>query len=217
MTCFQMTAIQHIRIYCFREKNMEHFVKRLDKAYDAIDYADYILVGAGAGFSAAAGIEYSGKRFEDNFKDFIEKYGLTDMYSSGFYPFKTSEEKWAYWSRHVYMNRYSVGKTELYRQLLDLIKNKDYFILTTNVEHQFWINGFEDDRIFATQGDYGLFQCSEPCHEKLYSNRDFVFKAIENKTIGNDLDLTNFEHEKTLSTVINSFTNDYYNYIIDSI
>lgn len=140
---------------------MEHFVKRLDKAYDAIDYADYILVGAGAGFSAAAGIEYSGKRFEDNFKDFIEKYGLTDMYSSGFYPFKTSEEKWAYWSRHVYMNRYSVGKTELYEQLLELVRNKDYFILTTNVEHQFWINGFEDDRIFATQGDYGLFQCSE--------------------------------------------------------
>lgn len=159
---------------------MEHFVKRLDKAYDAIDYADYILVGAGAGFSAAAGIEYSGKRFEDNFKDFIEKYGLTDMYSSGFYPFKTSEEKWAYWSRHVYMNRYSVGKTELYEQLLELVRNKDYFILTTNVEHQFWINGFEDDRIFATQGDYGLFQCSEPCHKKLYSNRDFVFKAIKN-------------------------------------
>ena len=159
---------------------MEHFVKRLDRAYDAINDADYILVGAGAGFSAAAGIEYSGKRFEDNFKDFIEKYGLTDMYSSGFYPFKTLEEKWAYWARHVYMNRYSVGKTELYEQLLELVKDKDYFVLTTNVDHQFWINGFEDDRIFATQGDYGLFQCGEPCHEKLYSNRDFVYKAIEN-------------------------------------
>ena len=159
---------------------MEHFVKRLDKAYAAIDDADYILVGAGAGFSAAAGIEYSGKRFEDNFKDFIEKYGLTDMYSSGFYPFKTPEEKWAYWSRHVQMNRYSVGKTKLYEQLLELVRDKDYFVLTTNVEHQFWINGFEDDRIFATQGDYGLFQCSEPCHEKLYSNRDFVFKAVGN-------------------------------------
>ena len=159
---------------------MEHFVERLDKAYDAIDDADHILVGAGAGFSAAAGIEYSGKRFEDNFKDFIEKYGLTDMYSSGFYPFETPEEKWAYWSRHVYMNRYSIGKTGLYEQLLNLVKDKDYFILTTNVEHQFWINGFEEDRIFATQGDYGLFQCSEPCHRKLYSNKDFVFKAIEN-------------------------------------
>ncbi len=143
---------------------MEHFVKRLDRAYDAINDADYILVGAGAGFSAASGIEYSGKRFEDNFKDFIEKYGLTDMYSSGFYPFKTLEEKWAYWARHVYMNRYSVGKTELYGQLLELVMDKDYFVLTTNVDHQFWINGFEDDRIFATQGDYGLFQCGEPCH-----------------------------------------------------
>ena len=88
---------------------MEQFVKRLDRAYDAINEADYILVGAGAGFSAASGIEYSGKRFEDNFMDFIDKYGLTDMYSSGFYPFETSKEKWAYWARHVYMNRYSVG------------------------------------------------------------------------------------------------------------
>ena len=161
---------------------MKQFTKRLDKAYDAINNADYILVGAGAGFSAAAGIEYSGKRFEDNFGDFIEKYGLTDMYSSGFYPFKTGEEKWAYWSRHVYMNRYGVGKTELYEQLLELVKDKDYFVLTTNVEHQFWINGFEDNRIFATQGDYGLFQCSEPCHDKLYSNRDFVLKAVRNIT-----------------------------------
>ena len=159
---------------------MEHFVKRLDKAHAAVDDADYILVGAGAGFSAAAGIEYSGKRFEDNFRDFIEKYGLTDMYSSGFYPFKTPEEKWAYWARHVYMNRYSVGKTNLYEQLLDLVKDNDYFVLTTNVDHQFWINGFEDNKIFATQGDYGIFQCSKPCHEKLYSNRDFVYEANEN-------------------------------------
>lgn len=158
---------------------MEQFVKRLDRAYDAINEADYILVGAGAGFSAASGIEYSGKRFEDNFMDFIDKYGLTDMYSSGFYPFETSKEKWAYWARHVYMNRYSVGKTRLYEQLLELVKDKDYFVLTTNVDHQFWINRFEDKRIFATQGDYGLFQCNRPCHEKLYPNKDFVFKAIE--------------------------------------
>ena len=158
---------------------MEQFVKRLDRAYDAINEADYILVGAGAGFSAASGIEYSGKRFEDNFMDFIDKYGLTDMYSSGFYPFETSQEKWAYWARHVYMNRYSVGKTRLYEQLLELVKDKDYFVLTTNVDHQFWINRFDDKRIFATQGDYGLFQCSRPCHKKLYPNLDFVFKAIE--------------------------------------
>ena len=157
---------------------MERFVERLDNAKKVIDDADYILIGAGAGFSAAAGLEYSGKRFDDNFKDFIEKYGVEDMYSATFYPYKTPEEKWAHWARHVYVNRYSVGKTELYGQLLDLIKDKDYFVLTTNGEHQFWINGFEDERIFATQGDYGLMQCEKACHDKLYSNEKLVYEAI---------------------------------------
>ncbi len=123
---------------------MDKFVLRLDKAIDTINDADYVLIGAGAGFSAAAGIEYSGKRFEDNFADFIEKYGVTDMYSATFYPYKTQEAKWAHWN------------------------------------HQFWINGFEDERIFATQGDYGLMQCETACHNKLYSNRELVFEAIEN-------------------------------------
>ena len=159
---------------------MDKFVLRLDKAINAINDADYVLIGAGAGFSAAAGIEYSGKRFEDNFTDFIKKYGVTDMYSATFYPYETQEEKWAHWVRHVYVNRYSVGKTKLYEQLLDLVKDKDYFVLTTNVDHQFWINGFEDERIFATQGDYGLMQCETACHDKLYSNRKLVFEAIEN-------------------------------------
>lgn len=158
---------------------MDKFTLRLDKAFDAIDDADYVLIGAGAGFSAAAGIEYSGKRFDDNFSDFIEKYGVTDMYSATFYPYETQEEKWAHWVRHVYVNRYSVGKTKLYGQLLDLVNNKDYFVLTTNVEHQFWINGFEDERIFATQGDYALMQCEKACHDKLYSNRELVFEALE--------------------------------------
>ena len=159
---------------------MDKFVLRLAKAFDAINDADYVLIGAGAGFSAAAGIEYSGKRFDENFQDFIEKYGVTDMYSATFYPYKTQEEKWAHWARHVYVNRYSVGKTKLYEQLLDLVKDKDYFVLTTNVDHQFWINGFEDERIFATQGDYGLMQCEKACHDKLYSNMELVFEAIEN-------------------------------------
>ena len=150
---------------------MDKFVLRLDKAIDTINDADYVLIGAGAGFSAAAGIEYSGKRFEDNFADFIEKYGVTDMYSATFYPYKTQEAKWAHWTRHVYVNRYSVGKTKLYQQLLGLMKDKDYFVLTTNVDHQFWINGFEDERIFATQGDYGLMQCETAGHNKMYSNR----------------------------------------------
>ena len=159
---------------------MDRFVQRLDKGFKAIDDAEYILIGAGAGFSAAAGLEYSGKRFDDNFQDFIEKYGVQDMYSATFYPYETQEEKWAHWARHVYVNRFTVGKTKLYGQLLELVKDKDYFVLTTNVEHQFWINGFDDERIFATQGDYGLMQCEKACHNKLYPNEDFVFKAIEN-------------------------------------
>ncbi|MBQ7927192.1 MAG: hypothetical protein IJ287_00380 [Methanobrevibacter sp.] len=159
---------------------MERFVQRLDMAYEAIKNADYILIGAGAGLSTAAGIEYTGERFERYFKDFIEKYHFTDMYSSGFYPFKTSEEKWAYWALHIFANRYDVGKTDVYQKLLKLVENKDYFVLTTNVESQFWINGFEDERIFATQGDYGLLQCSVPCHDKLYSNKDQVFEWVEN-------------------------------------
>ena len=158
---------------------MERFVQRLDKAKKAIDDADYIIIGAGAGLSTAAGVEYTGERFEKYFKDFIDEYGFTDMYSSGFYPFKTQEEKWAYWARHVFANRYDVGKTDVYQKLLKLVENKEYFVLTTNVEHQFWINGFEDERIFATQGDYGLLQCEKACHDKLYSNKDQVFEWVE--------------------------------------
>lgn len=161
---------------------MRYFVKRLDKAKKAIDEGDYIVIGAGAGLSAAAGIEYSGKRFTDNFKEFIEKYSMADMYSSGFYPFKTSEEKWAYWAKHIYLNRFQVGKTDLYQKLLKLVEDKDYFVITTNVEHQFWINGFEDERIFATQGDYGFLQCGEVCHNKLYYNEDLIKEMVE-KTV----------------------------------
>ena len=158
---------------------MERFVQRLDKAKKAIDEADYIVIGAGAGLSTAAGIEYTGERFEKYFKDFIQEYGFTDMYSSGFHPFKSQEEKWAYWARHVFANRYDVGKTDVYQKLLKLVENKDYFVLTTNVEHQFWINGFDDERIFAIQGDYGLLQCEKACHDKLYSNKDQVFEWVE--------------------------------------
>ena len=157
---------------------MDKYVLRLDKAKKAIDEADYVLIGAGAGLSTAAGIEYAGKRFRDNFSEFIEKYGMTDMYSSGFYPFKTSQEKWAYWAKHIELNRYSVGKTDVYQKLLNLVSDKDYFVLTTNVEHQFWINGFDDERIFATQGDYGKLQCSRPCHDRLYDNGELIEQMI---------------------------------------
>ena len=160
--------------------NMERFVQRMDKAKKAIDEADYILIGAGAGLSTAAGIDYGGERFKSYFEDFIEKYNFTDMYTSGFYPFETPEEKWAYWTRHIHANRYDVGKTQVYQKLLKLVENKDYFVITTNVEHQFWINGFEDERIFATQGDYGLLQCSKPCHDRLYDNEEWVKECLEN-------------------------------------
>lgn len=158
---------------------MDKFVLRLDKAKKAIDEADYIVIGAGAGLSTAAGIEYAGERFEKYFKDFIWEYGFTDMYSSGFYPFESQEEKWAYWARHVFANRYDVGKTDVYQKLLKLVEDKEYFVLTTNVEHQFWINGFDDERIFATQGDYGLLQCEKGCHDKLYPNENQVFEWVE--------------------------------------
>ncbi len=169
---------------------MDKFVLRLDKAKKAIDEADYIIIGAGAGLSTAAGIEYTGERFEKYFKDFIDEYHFTDMYSSGFYPFETSEEKWAYWARHVFANRYDVGKTDVYQKLLKLVEDKEYFVLTTNVEHQFWINGFEDEGIFATQGDYGLLQCGKACHDKLYDNEKQVFEWLdktENFRIPTDL------------------------------
>lgn len=169
---------------------MDKFVLRLDKAIKAIDEADYIIIGAGAGLSTAAGIEYTGERFEKYFKDFIDEYHFTDMYSSGFYPFETSEEKWAYWARHIFANRYDVGKTDVYQKLLKLVEDKEYFVLTTNVEHQFWINGFEDERIFATQGDYGLLQCGKACHDKLYDNEKQVFEWLdktENFRIPTDL------------------------------
>lgn len=158
---------------------MERFVQRLNQAKKAIDDADYIVIGAGAGLSTAAGIDYGGERFEKYFKDFIPHYNFTDMYSSGFYPFESSEEKWAYWARHVFANRYDVGKTDVYQKLLKLVEDKNYFVLTTNVESQFWINGFEDERIFATQGDYGLLQCEKACHDTLYPNREQVFEWLD--------------------------------------
>ena len=159
---------------------MERFVQRLDKAKEAIDEADYVIIGAGAGLSTAAGIDYGGERHERYFEDFIEKYGFTDMYTSSFYRFETPEEQWAYWARHIFANRYDVGKTDVYTKLLRLVAGKEYFVITTNVDHQFWLNGFEDERIFATQGDYGLLQCSKACHDKLYENEELVSELLEN-------------------------------------
>ncbi|WP_375753156.1 NAD-dependent deacetylase [Vibrio sp. HN007] len=153
---------------------MLEFEQRLKQLSSAINEADAILIGAGAGFSAAAGLTYSGARFENNFSEHIKRYGISDMYSAGFYPFETPEEKWAYWAKHIYVNRYQPGATKLYRILESLVNKKNYFVITTNVDHQFQNAGFEEERIFATQGDYGLLQCAKPCHNKLYDNEKIV-------------------------------------------
>ena len=150
----------------------------IEKLHKALREADAVVVGAGAGLSTAAGFTYSGERFLQHFADFINKYGFTDMYSAGFYPFPTEEEKWAYWSRHIYYNRYVPAPKPVYDNLLKLLKDKDYFVITTNVDHQFQKAGFDKQRLFYTQGDYGLFQCAKPCHQKTYDNEEMVKRMI---------------------------------------
>ena len=144
-----------------------------------IKTADAIVIGAGAGLSTAAGFTYSGERFEKYFSDFIEKYNFQDMYSGGFYPFESLEEHWAYWSRYIYINRYMNVDNGVYKRLFELVKDKDYFVLTTNVDHQFQKAGFDKHRLFYTQGDYGLFQCSEPCCQETYDNEECVKDMLE--------------------------------------
>lgn len=144
--------------------------EEIEQIREAFEWAEAIVIGAGAGISAAAGLCYDGPRFKEKFGDFIRRYGMKDMYTAGFYPFKTQEEKWAYWSRHIYYNRYDQPAGKAYLELYNLVKDREYFVLTTNVDHQFLLAGFSDRRIFATQGDYGLFQCARACHKKLYGN-----------------------------------------------
>ncbi len=144
-----------------------------------IDTADAVVIGAGAGLSASAGMDYSGERFERYFSDFHKKYGIADMYSGGFYPYETLEDYWAWWSRHILVNRYDCPVGKPYRDLLELVKDKDYFVLTTNVDHQFQRAGFDKRRLFYTQGDYGLWQCSKPCHDKTYDNEEAVRAMAE--------------------------------------
>lgn len=158
------------------------YFMQIERAKKAIKDAQYILLGGGAGLSAAAGIEYSGKRFTDNFSPFIKRYGFTDLYSSGFYPFKTQEEKWAYWAKHISLNRYELGATKLYRDIFQLVKDKNYFVISTNVESQFNKAGFPSDKVFEIQGDYSYLQCAKGCHDKLYYNESNVKEMIE-KTI----------------------------------
>lgn len=146
----------------------------VDELVAQITAADAVVVGGGAGLSAAAGFAYEGPRFEKHFADFERTYGIRDMYSGGFYPYKTLEEYWAWWSRAIWVNRYQVDAGQPYKDLLSLVAPKDYFVLTTNVDHQFQLAGFEKERLFYTQGDYGLWQCSVPCHQETYDNREAV-------------------------------------------
>ncbi len=155
------------------------FSAEIERLKHELETADAIIIGAGAGLSTAAGFTYSGERFRKYFSDFEDKYGFHDMYSGGFFPFETQEEMWAYWSRFIYCNRYMNVDNGTYKKLYELVKDKNYFVITTNVDHQFQKAGFDKTRLFYTQGDYGLFQCSEPCHNVTYDNEEVVKDMIE--------------------------------------
>ena len=150
-----------------------------ERFIEALNGADAVVIGAGAGLSTSAGFVYGGERFRRYFSDFEKKYRFRDMYSGGFYPYDTLEEHWAYWSRYIYVNRYMDAPKPVYDKLFELVKDKDYFVLTTNVDHCFQKAGFDKKRLFYTQGDYGLWQCSKPCHDKTYDNRDVVVRMLE--------------------------------------
>ena len=155
-----------------REENIARLKQELETA-------DVVVIGAGAGLSTAAGLTYSGERFEKYFSDFGEKYGFEDMYTGGFYPYETPEEMWAYWSRYIFINRYMDAPKPVYENLFELVKDKDYFVITTNVDHCFQKAGFDKERLFYTQGDYGLFQCSEPCTPVTYDNEEMIRNMME--------------------------------------
>ena len=140
---------------------------------------DAVVIGAGSGLSTAAGFTYTGERFEKYFSDFAAKYGIQDMYSGGFYPFATPEEHWAYWSRYIYINRYMDAPKPVYDDLLKLVQDKDYFVITTNVDHCFQKVGFDKKRLFYTQGDYGLFQCGEPCCQETFENEAVIREMVK--------------------------------------
>lgn len=152
--------------------------EQIEAVKKIISDADGVIIGAGAGLSTSAGFVYSGKRFEHYFSDFAKAYHFSDMYSGGFYPYKTLEEYWAYWSRYIYINRYMNAPKPVYEMLHKLVGDKDYFVLTTNVDHCFQKAGFDKKRLFYTQGDYGLFQCSKPCCQKTYDNEESIRKMV---------------------------------------
>ena len=156
----------------------QDFLTQINKLKTALDNAEAVVIGAGAGLSTSAGFVYSGERFHKHFHDFEAKYNFHDMYSGGFYPYSTPEEHWAYWSRYIFINRYENPPKPVYENLYELVKDKNYFVITTNVDHCFQKAGFNKQRIFYTQGDYGLFQCSAPCHNTTYDNEQLVRRMV---------------------------------------
>lgn len=171
-------------------KSTKDHSAEIDRLKNEIETADAIVIGAGSGLSTAAGFTYSGERFEKYFSDFIEKYQFRDMYSGGFYPFESLEEHWAYWSRYIYINHYMDVDNGTYKGFFKLVKDKDYFVLTTNVDHQFQKAGFDKHRLFYTQGDYGLFQCSQLCCQETYDNEACIqdmLKTQKNMRIPTEL------------------------------
>ncbi|MDE5995204.1 MAG: Sir2 silent information regulator family NAD-dependent deacetylase [Oscillospiraceae bacterium] len=160
-------------------KSTKDYSEQINELKEKIQTADCIVIGAGAGLSTSAGFVYNGERFEQYFSDFEEKYDFHDMYSGGFYPYKTPEEYWAYWSRYIYINRYMDAPKSVYNDLLQLVQDKDYFVITTNVDHCFQKADFDKKRLFYTQGDYGLFQCSEPCCQETFENEDIIRQMMQ--------------------------------------
>ena len=162
----------------FRTTDKDKNKGEIEVLRQALETADAVVIGAGSGLSTAAGFTYSGERFQKYFADFIETYHFRDMYSGGFYPFSSLEEHWAYWSRYIYINRYMDAPKPVYEELFRLVKDKDYFVLTTNVDHQFQRAGFDKNRLFYTQGDYGLFQCSTPCCMETVDNEAIIKQMV---------------------------------------
>ena len=172
------------------KKSTPDYSAQIKNLQTALSEADTVVIGAGAGLSTSAGFVYSGERFETYFSDFAAKYDIKDMYSGGFYPFATLEEHWAYWSRYIYINRYMDAPEPVYDAILKLVQDKDYFVITTNVDHCFQKAGFDKKRLFYTQGDYGLFQCSEPCCQETFENEAVISEMVmqqENMKIPTEL------------------------------
>lgn len=162
-------------------KSTKDYSAKIERLKDELKSADAIVIGAGAGLSTSAGFVYTGERFRKYFSDFEEKYGFHDMYSGAFCQYDTPEEHWAYWSRFITVNRYMDAPKQVYEEIFKLVKDKDYFVITTNVDHCFQKAGFDEKRLFYTQGDYGLFQCSEPCRQETFENEEIVRKMMESQ------------------------------------